>query len=176
MSVTKKIGSKAIRLAIGDITETDADAFIYDITSDVQLGSGYGGAIATRGGKKVQQELDEVGSCPTGQAVITSAGKLKAKHIIFVNGPKFLEEDEEGKLRRATEAALKLAEKHQVRRLAFPPVGTGLYQVDLGLCARVMVDAVAKHLQGKSGLKEVLFVALDDREYQPLKARIQGDA
>lgn len=174
--VEKKIGDKVIRLEVGDITDMEVEAFVFDITADAKLGSGYGGAIATRGGKVVQDELDAIGKCPTGQAIITSAGKMKAKRIIHLNGPKFLEEDPEGKLRRATRAALKRAEENGITQLAFPPVGTGLYQVDLGLCARVMVDTVTKHLKGDSGLKEVLFVALDDREYQPLKAKIQGDA
>lgn len=172
----KRIGDKVIRLVMDDITDMEVEAFVFDITEDVQLGSGYGGAISTRGGKSVQVELDAIGSCPTGEAIITGAGKLKAKHIIHLNGPKFFEEDEEGKLRRATQAALQRAEENGITQLAFPPVGTGLYQVDLGLCARVMVDTVSEHLQGETGLREVLFVALDNREFGPLQAKINEGA
>lgn len=74
-----------------------------------------------------------------------------------------------------TRAALQRAEEKGIRQLAFPPVGTGLYQVPLDLCARVMVDTVEEYLKrGGGGLKEVLFVALDTREFKPLQAKIQG--
>ena len=174
--VEKKIGGKVIRLVKGDITDMEVEAFVFDITEDAKLGTGYGGAIMIRGGKIIQEELDEIGKVPKAKAVITGAGKMKAKHIIHLNGPKFFEEDEEGKLRKATKNALKLADENNIKQIAFPPVGTGLYQVDLKVCADVMVDAVSKHLKGKTGLDEVLFVALDTREYEPLKAKIQGGA
>jgi len=73
--VEKRIGNKIVRLIRGDITDLEVEAFAFDITSDCALGSGYGGAIAQRGGKAVQDELDEVGSLPTGQAVLTTAGR-----------------------------------------------------------------------------------------------------
>ncbi len=174
--VQKKIGGKVIRLVEGDITDMKVEAFVFDIEEDAKLGTGYGGAIMIRGGKVIQDELDEIGKVPKGKAVITTAGKMKARHIIHLNGPKFYEEDEEGKLRKATNNALKLADENHIKQIAFPPVGTGLYQVDLKVCADVMVDVVAKHLKGKTGIDEVLFVALDSREYGPLKAKIQGGA
>lgn len=173
--VNKKIGKdKVLRLVVDDIADLDVEAFVYDITEDAKLGSGYGGAIATRGGKSVQDELDAIGSCPTGKAIITSAGKMKAKHIIHVNGPKFFEPDEEKKLRKATRAALSMADEHQIKRLAFPPIGTGLYQVDLDLCARVLFEETSKHLKKKTSLEEVLFVALDTREAKPFERVLDG--
>lgn len=172
--VKKKIGKRVIRLVVGDIADLDVDAFVYDITEDAKLGSGYGGAIASRAGKVVQDELDAIGSCPKGEAIITSAGKMKADKIIHVNGPKFFEPDEKKKLRKATKAALALAEKNDIKRMAFPPIGTGLYQVDLELCAEVLVDTISKHLEGKSKLEEVLLVALDTREFKPFEAHMAG--
>jgi len=174
--VEKKIGDKVIRLVRGDITNLEVEAFVFDITADVKLGSGYGGAISQRGGPTIQKELSEIGSCPTGEAIITSAGKMKAKHIIHVNGPKYFEPDTEGKLRRATRAAMQRAEEKGIRQLAFPPVGTGLYQVPLDLCAQVMVDTAEEHLKRGGGLNEVLFVALDTRELKPFEAKITGVA
>ncbi len=172
--VTKEVDGKQIRLVTDDITDLDVEAFVFDITEDAKLGSGYGGAIAQRGGPKVQEELDAVGKIPTGEAVTTTAGGMKAEYIIHVNGPKFHEPDTEGKLRKATQAALKQAEEKGVPKVAFPPVGTGLYQVPLDVCARVMVDTVEMHLKGGSNLEEVLFVALDDREYKPFETIIEG--
>ena len=96
--VERTIGGKRLRMVRGDITEVEVDAFVFDITEDAKLGSGFGGAIQQRGGIVIQKELDELGSVPKGEAVVTQAGILNAEYIIHVNGPKFREEDEKGKL------------------------------------------------------------------------------
>lgn len=163
-----------MRLVRGDITDLDVEAFVYDITEDVQLGSGYGGAIQQRGGVAIQKELNAIGSCPTGEAVVTTAGELKARYIIHTNGPKFHEPDTEGKLRRAVQSVLAQAEKKGIKQVAFPPIGTGLYQVPLDLCVRVMMDTVEAHLKAGGTVKEVIFVALDSREYEPFAAKFRG--
>ena len=172
----KKIGNKVLRLVRGDITDMEIEAFVFDITDDVKLGSGFGGAIQQRGGIVIQKQLDEIGSCPTGEAVVTEAGILKADWIIHANGPKFREEDEESKLRKTVQSALARAEEKGVKRLAFPPIGTGLYQVPLDLCSRVMVDTISAHLANGSTLEEVLIVAPDNREFNPFKAHIEEGA
>jgi O-acetyl-ADP-ribose deacetylase (regulator of RNase III) len=172
----KKIGNKVLRLVRGDITDMEVEAFVFDITEDVKLGSGFGGAIQQRGGIVIQKALDEIGSCPTGEAVVTEAGILKADWIIHANGPKFREEDEEAKLRKTVESALARAEEKGVKRVAFPPMGTGLYQVPIDLCTRVMVDTISEHLANSSTLEEVLIVAPDNREFNPFKAKIEEGA
>jgi O-acetyl-ADP-ribose deacetylase (regulator of RNase III) len=174
--VERKIGNKAIRLVRGDITDMGVEAFAFDITADCQLGSGYGGAIAQRGGKVVQEQLNAIGTLPPGEAVVTTAGNMKARHIIHTNGPKFLDPATEEKLRRATQSVLRKADENQITELALPPIGTGLYQVPLDLCADVMVDTVAEHLGGNTSLEVVSFVALDSREHKPLQAKIEGGA
>jgi O-acetyl-ADP-ribose deacetylase (regulator of RNase III) len=175
--VEKRIGNKVIRLVRGDVTDLEVDAFVFDITSDCQLGSGYGGAIAQRGGRAVQEELDSVGTLPTGEAVVTGAGEMKANYIIHANGPKFHERGTAEKLEKTTRSVLRRADEKGITRLALPPIGTGMYQVPLDLCANVMVDTVAEHLKnGTTSLEVVSFVALDSREYKPLQAKIEGGA
>lgn len=170
----REIRGKVIRLLQGDITDMETEAFVYDIGPDCKLGSGYGGAIAQRAGKTVQEDLDSVGSLAVGAAAITGAGNMKAKHIIHTNGPKYNEPNTEAKLRAATESALRLADAHGITQLLLPPIGSGLYQVPLELSARVMVETVARYLEGDGSLREVSFVALDSREYKPLQAAIKG--
>jgi O-acetyl-ADP-ribose deacetylase (regulator of RNase III) len=172
----KKIGEKVLRLVRGDITDMEIEAFVFDITEDVKLGSGHGGAIQQRGGIVIQKALDEIGSCPTGEAVVTEAGILKADWIIHANGPKFREEDEEAKLKKTVESILARAQEKGIKRLAFPPIGTGLYQVPLDLCTKVMVDTISQHLANGSTLEEVLIVAPDNREFDPFKAKIEEGA
>lgn len=171
--IERKVGEKVVRLVRGDITDMEVEAFVFDITSDCKLGSGYGTAIAQRGGKEVQTALDAIGSLPPGQAAITPAGKMKAKHIIHTNGPKFNEPDGEKKLRSALLAALRVAAEHQLTQVAVPPIGSGLYQIPLDLCARVMLEAATEHLKGQTSVKEVLFVALDSRELKPLQKTLE---
>jgi O-acetyl-ADP-ribose deacetylase (regulator of RNase III) len=101
---------------------------------------------------------------------------MKAQHIIHTNGPKFLEPAPEEKLRKATQSVLRKADENGITELALPPIGTGLYQVPLDLCANVMVDTVAEHLGGDTSLEIVSFVALDSREHKPLQAKIEGGA
>lgn len=171
--VERAVGGKRVSLVKGDITELDVDAFVHDITEDLKLGSGFGSAIQQRGGIVIQKELDQVGHLPVGQAVITQAGILKAEYIIHANGPKFKEENEEGKLRSAVKSSLALADEKGLKKLAFPAMGTGIYQVPMDLCARVMVDTVVEHLANGSSLDEVFFVVQDTREYGPFEAKIR---
>ena len=89
-------------------------------------------------------------------------------------GPKYLEPDTEAKLERATESALRLASENGITQIALPPIGTGLYQVPLDVCARVMLKTVEKHLAGETSLKDVAFVGLDSRELAPMEAQIKG--
>ncbi len=166
----KKINDKSIRLVKGDITDTDVDAFIFDIKEDLKLGSGFGGAIALRGGPSVQEELNKLEKIGVGDAVITAAGKMKAKYIIHAVGPKFQEDNTSEKLRNATLNSLKRAEeKDDIEKIAFPPMGTGLYGVPLDLCADVMLKTVKEYLEGQTKLKEVIFVLFDTREYKPFE-------
>jgi len=174
--VERIVGNKKLRLVNGDITEMEVEAFVFDITPDVKLGSGYGAAIQQRGGIVIQKQLDEIGSCPTGEAVVTEAGVLKANWIIHANGPKFREEDEEAKLRKTVTSALARAEEKGVKTLAFPPIGTGLYQVPVDLCARVMVETISKYLANGASIEEVLIVARDPREHGPFKTQIEKGA
>jgi len=171
--VEKKLGRHTIQLLRGDITDMDVEAFVFDISDDLKLGAGYGGAITARGGKSVQEELDAIGACPRGTAVVTGAGNMKAKHIVHVNGPKFREPGEEDVLRTTVLAALEAAEKKGITQLALPPIGTGLYQVPIDACAKVMVDTVAEHVRNGSKLTDIKFVALDSREYAPLAAALE---
>jgi O-acetyl-ADP-ribose deacetylase len=170
----RKVGEKTIRVVRGDITDLPVEAFVYDVTSDCKLSSGYGGAIASRGGKTVQDQLNAVGSLPTGEATVTTGGNLKAKYIIHVNGPKFNEPGTKDKLALAVRSALARADEKGLTAVAFPPIGTGLYQVPLDVSARVIVETVSEHLKNSTSVTEVLLVGLDARELKPFEAAVKG--
>src|SRR5947209_16632877 len=77
MSIAEKI-----ILQQGDLTEADADAIVNAANNDLKLGGGLAGVIRRKAGDAVQRECDAIGAIPVGGAAITSAGKLKARHVI----------------------------------------------------------------------------------------------
>ena len=74
-----RVGNSEIRLVKGDITELEVDAIVNAANSRLKMGGGVAGAILRKGGWSIQEECDKIGYCPVGGAVITGAGKLKAK-------------------------------------------------------------------------------------------------
>jgi O-acetyl-ADP-ribose deacetylase (regulator of RNase III) len=111
MAEEKKVGKSTLRVIKGDITDTEVEAFVFYARPDLKLGTGHGNAIAVRGGPSIQKELDEMGTTNVGDAVVTEAGKLKAKRIVHAVGPAFLENDIESKLRNTVLGALKRADE-----------------------------------------------------------------
>ena len=166
-----QIGRSRIRLIKGDITDLEVDAFVFYAQPDLALGSGFSTAISVRGGPTVQKELEELGPVPTGEAVVTSAGNLKAGHIIHAVGPRFQEEDTAAKLRMTVHNALRLAEENQIRRIAFPAMGAGYYGIPPDLCARVMLEMIGNHLKGETGIEEVVICVLETRQHDAFQVR-----
>jgi O-acetyl-ADP-ribose deacetylase (regulator of RNase III) len=174
MSNQLLINKSTVTLIIGDITDLDIDCFVYYASSDLKLGSGFGGAISGRGGMSIQKELDGMGPVDSGQAVITDAGDLKAEFIIHANGPKFQEENLEDKLRTTMKNSLELASSKGIKNIAFPPMGTGFYGIPLEMCAAVMIDTIREHLEGDTSIENLVICVGDDREYRPFGKRFEA--
>lgn len=168
-----RINESSLRLMKGDITDLDVDAFVFYARSDLTLGSGFGGAIAVRGGPSVQKELETLAPVAPGEAVVSSAGKLKSRYIIHAVGPKFEEEDMEGKLRRTVLNSLRRAEDIEVERLALPAMGAGYYGIPPSLCSRVMLEVITEHLQASTRLKEIVVCVLDTNQYNAFKNQLE---
>jgi O-acetyl-ADP-ribose deacetylase (regulator of RNase III) len=171
--VRRLIGGRVLELVQGDITELEVDAIVNAANSSLKMGGGVAGAILRKGGWKIQEECDRIGHCPVGGAVITSAGRLKAKYVIHAVGPRLGEGDEDEKLRSATISSLRLADEHRVRSIAFPAISTGAFGFPKERCARIMTSAVAEYLRGSTGLERVVF-CLYDRETFEVFAREVG--
>jgi O-acetyl-ADP-ribose deacetylase (regulator of RNase III) len=173
-AVGLEVNRSTIRLIRDDVTDIDVDAFVFYAQEDLALGSGFGGAIGVRGGASVQKELESLAPVPLGEAVVSSAGNLKADYIIHAVGPKFQEMDTEGKLRTTVVNTLKRAEDIGAERLAFPAMGSGYYGTPVDLCARVMLEEIRRHLEGETGIKEVVICVLDTPQYDAFKAEIEN--
>lgn len=169
-----RIKDKTLSVKKCDITDTEVDAFIFYARNDLKLGSGFGNAIALRGGPTVRKELENLGPLGVTEAVITTGGSMKAKHIIHAVGPKFLEEDTEKKLKLTIMNALKVAESNGAESVAFPPMGAGFYGVPIEKSAEITIGTIADYLGKDTEIKSVLVCANDNREYNALMPKLQG--
>jgi O-acetyl-ADP-ribose deacetylase (regulator of RNase III) len=172
--IEKKINKTLVRLQQGDLTALQVDAFVFYAREDLEIGSGFGTAIQSRGGAAVKQELDKISGVRMGEAVITTAGAMNASYIIHACGPKFQEPETEAKLRNCMQAALRLADLKRLRTLAFPAMGAGFYGVPLDLCCRVMLDAIRNFLQDETSLDEVIICVVDKREFDAFKGKVKA--
>ncbi|HUU00059.1 MAG TPA: macro domain-containing protein [Myxococcota bacterium] len=168
----KKVGKAEISLVTDDITLMDVDAFVFYARPDLKLGSGYGNAISVRGGTAIQEELDKIGSADVGEAVVTSAGKLRARHIIHAVGPAFQEQDSEIKLEKTTRSVIEKAEELEAGKLALPPMGSGFYGIAPDVCARVLLGVLGDHLSGETSLRHVYLCLPDGRDMTPFQKHL----
>ena len=172
MSLTHQVGKRTLKLIVGDLTALDIEAFVFYAAHDLQLGSGFGTAVTIRGGPKVQEELNDLGPLQTTKAVVSGAGELAAQYIVHAVGPRFQEEDSEGKLRLTIQNSLRAADDRSIKALAFPPMGAGFYGTPLPVCAEIMISTIVEHLSGDTGIEEIVICALDKREYQPFEKQL----
>ena len=172
MSESTKIHNSNVRLVKGDITLLEVQAFAFYAQHDLQLGSGYGTAISQRGGPKIQEELDALAPLATTEVVVSGAGALHADHIVHAVGPRFREEDIEGKLRTTMLNCLREADAKGIRSIAFPAMGAGFYGIPLPVCAEVMLTAIRDFLCQETNLEEVVICLLDTREMKPFAEQL----
>lgn len=171
-----EVNGVLIRLVQGDITDLAVDAIVNAANSQLILGSGVAGAIARKGGPSIQQECLRIGWCEVGEAVMTNAGSLKAKHVIHAVGPRMGEGNERGKLASATRASLTLAEERELTSIALPAISTGIFGFPLEACAQVMtritVDFTFEDLQH---LKEIVLCLYDDRAMLAFQQALENE-
>ncbi|OHE23541.1 MAG: hypothetical protein A2X92_02115 [Syntrophus sp. GWC2_56_31] len=174
MSNELRVNEKIIRLMVGFITDIEnMDGIAYYARPDLTLGAGFGTAISTQGGPKVQEALKKFGSANVTDVVATSGENLKARYILHAVGPRFQEEDSEEKLRKTMLNALRKAEEYKLRRIAFPAMGAGFYGIPLEVCARVTMGAVREFLEKAAELEEVVFCLRDSRELNVFQEHLQ---
>lgn len=144
------IGRRTIELILGDITQQQVDAIVNAANSRLAGGGGVDGAIHRAGGPSIMAETREryPAGCPTGSAVITSAGNLMAQYVIHAVGPVWNggQRGEETLLASAYRASLRLADEHGCNSVAIPALSTGAYGYPLEAAARVAITTTAVFL------------------------------
>ncbi len=163
----KAVGSKTMRLISADITERDVDAIVNAANTRLLHGGGVAGAIVRKGGRIIQEESDAVGQVPVGSAAITTAGKLKARHVIHAVGPRMGEGDEDNKLRRAMRSVLELAMENGFTSISVPAISAGIFGFPKDRCANILVGETVDFLTNKpeSTLGLVEFCIIDQETY-----------
>lgn len=163
-----------IEVIKGDITRVRADAVVNAANEGLRGGGGVDGAIHRAGGPAIMEECRKIGRCPTGGAVVTTAGDLPAAYVIHTVGPVWDGGKGESELlRRAYENSLARAEERGLRSIAFPSVSTGVYGYPIEKAAEVAVAAVLDHLERDSGLERVIFVLFGTGDYEVYDATVR---
>jgi O-acetyl-ADP-ribose deacetylase len=155
-----------ISLHQGDIT-TDAlaEAIVNAANSTLLGGGGVDGAIHTAAGPSLFEECRTLGGCPTGEARITGAGRLGARHVIHAVGPVWRGggSGEQDLLGACYRNAIELAAANGCATIAIPAISTGAFGYPLADAARVAVGAVRETLAANPAVREVRFWLFDAR-------------
>jgi O-acetyl-ADP-ribose deacetylase (regulator of RNase III) len=167
---------KTVEIICGDITKVEADAIVNAANEGLRGGGGVDGAIHRAGGPSITEECRKIGSCPTGSAVITGAGKLPAKHVIHTVGPVWGggKSGEPELLGSAYRNSLRVAAERKLRSIAFPSVSTGVYGYPIEQACTVAIHTVLEHLEKETSLEKVIFVLFSEEDYKVYLAGMEG--
>jgi O-acetyl-ADP-ribose deacetylase (regulator of RNase III) len=140
--------------------------------SRLQRGGGVDGAIHAAAGPALQRACDEIGGCPTGEAVVTPGFNLPARWVIHTVGPVYHggDQDEAALLASAYRNSLSRAAEKQARSVAFPAISTGVYGYPLSEAARIAVHTIRDWLGAHDWPERVVFCAFDDATRQAYEA------
>ena len=153
----------------GDITEQQVDAIVNAANSTLLGGGGVDWAIHSVGGPEILAECRELRQArypeglPTGQVVVTTAGRLKARYVIHTVGPikGHYGEDDSLLLASCYRHSLELAVQKGCTTIAFPAISTGMYDYPCEEAAVVSSNAIKEFLERDESLHEVRLVFLE---------------
>ena len=157
-----------ISLHKGDITTMDVDAIVNAANTSLLGGGGVDGAIHSAAGPELLAECRTLNECPTGEAKITGAYRLKARHVIHTVGPVWHGggQHEEQLLANAYRNSLNVAVQNGVRTVAFPNISTGVYHFPKERAADIAYNTVIEFITAQpTVLNEVIFVCFDNENY-----------
>ena len=161
-------GGKAIEIhGPGDITEESTDAIVNAANSSLLGGGGVDGAIHCAGGPAIlaecRQIVNKIGTLPAGKAVITSGGRLTARHVIHTVGPIYRggERGEAEALGSCHRESIRVADEHALASVAFPAISTGAYGYPVTEAAPIAISATVQALASAKHVRLCRFVLFD---------------
>lgn len=161
------IGRRIVAIVEGDITKLEVDAIVNAANSKLVGGGGVDGAIHNAAGPEMTAECEKLYFCPTGGAVATHAGRLRARWVFHAVGPVWSDGDrrEPELLRRTYEACLKLAVEKGCRTIAFPAISAGTFAYPLPAATEMALTTVGEHLAGETCVEVVTLVMYGRNAY-----------
>ena len=171
-SAEKKFVSGRVTVVVGDITQQDTDAIVNAANASLMGGGGVDGAIHRAGGDEILAECKEIrrtrfpNGLPTGEAVITTGGKLPALYVIHTIGPIYGQHDgkEAELLANCYHNSLTLAVEKNLTSVAFPAISTGVFGYPQAEAAKVASKTIENFLSTDHQLKEVRLVFFQERD------------
>ena len=161
-------GGKTIEiLGPADITEETTDAIVNAANSSLLGGGGVDGAIHRAGGPAILAECREIvsriGRLAAGNAVITSGGKLGARHVIHTVGPVFRDGNhrESDTLASCHYESIRVADEHGLNSVAFPAISTGAYGYPIDEAAPIAISSAVEALASAKHVALCRFVLFD---------------
>jgi O-acetyl-ADP-ribose deacetylase len=165
------------RLAIveGDITRFAADAIVNAASHSLLGAAGLSGALFAAAGPELRQECAALGVCASGEAKLTKAYRLPARHVIHAVGPVWYggSEHEEETLTRCYERCFELAEQQGHRTVAFPSISTGAHGFPLEQATRIALPAIAAFLKRNQEVEKITVVCCDRDTYEAYLAALR---
>ena len=160
---------------IGDIAnQPDVDAVVNAANAQLQTGGGVAGAIHRAAGPELYDECRNLAPIKPGEAVITKAYNLSNDYVIHCLGPVYGRDTPEEKfLANCYKNALRLAEKHQIRSIAFPSLSTGAFGYPIEQAINVSFNAILAELQGLKHLQRIKFVLFSEQDLKRYLKKIE---
>ena len=180
MDLVIALDSSTIRLRLGDITAEDVDCIVNAANSSLMGGGGVDGAIHRAGGPQIVEECRAIrksqGECPTGEAVLTTGGRLRARYVIHTVGPVWQGgmRNEDQLLRNAYNTSLRLAAEKGLSSIAFPSISTGAYGFPVERASRIAFDTVCTFVRDHRVIREVRFIVFSDHDFQVYRRLFQS--
>ena len=169
-----KINQTSIVLVCGDITKETTDAIVNAANKHLAGGGGVDGAIHSAGGPAIMEECRRIGGCPTGQAVITTAGKLLAKYVVHTVGPVYHggNKGEADLLQDAYRNSLKLARENGLQSISFPAISCGVYGYPIDEAARLAMKTCIEFARENIGIKLIRHILFNHKIYDVFSAEL----
>jgi len=151
-----------------DITTLKLDAIVNAANARLLHGGGVDGAIRRAAGPEINEELERIGSCAPGSSVLTFGYRLPARYVIHTVAPVWQGSgvEEERLLASCYSSALKLADEHDIRSIAFPAIGTGAYGWPAERAAELAFAAVTAHLATVGKQDRVIFCCFSAEDWR----------
>jgi len=174
--VKVNVQKSILEIVQGDITQQDTEAIGNAANSALAGGGGVDGAIHRAGGPSIMSELKaKYKGCPTGSAVITGGGNLKAKYVIHAVGPRYAGSLKDPELLSgAYRKSLELCSQNKISSIAFPSISTGIYGYPVEEASKVALKTVTEYLKDHPEIKLVRFVLFDSKTFEVYKESLNA--